>query len=222
VVPLVAPPSTAVIPTRLYPLYCTLYLCTLTRRHLQAQVALSFAFVSDLFASMLQCALDWLQLSKCFSLTISLRNLQTFVLFFLLEVADFLSRPLPGSTETVAATAVADPVDLEEMAVEKIRCRETQCLLGGSSLKLAFHQTGAQCLAGDISTGVFGLTVPLKFSKDIFSHFHNVAHPRRLASRRIISSRFVWHGLSSNITAWTCECLTCQWSKIHRPTRLAP
>jgi hypothetical protein len=76
---------------------------------------------------MLQCALHWLQLSKCFSLTISLRNLQTFVLFFLLEVADFLSRPLPESTETVAATAAADPVDFEEMAAGQIRCRETQC-----------------------------------------------------------------------------------------------
>ncbi len=34
-------------PIRLYPLYCTLYLCTLTRRQIQAQVALSLAFVSD-------------------------------------------------------------------------------------------------------------------------------------------------------------------------------
>jgi hypothetical protein len=63
-------------------------------------------------------------------------------------------------------------------------------------------------------------TVPLKFRKNIFDHFHNVTHPGRLTSHHIISSRFVWHGLSSNVTAWACGCLACQWGKIHRHTCL--
>jgi hypothetical protein len=87
------------------------------------------------------------------------------------------------------------------MAAEQHRCPETQWLLGGTSLKLAFRQTGAQRLAGDVSTGTFCPIVPLKFRKAIFDHFHNIAHPGRLASCGINSSRFVWHGLSSNITA---------------------
>jgi hypothetical protein len=114
-----------------------------------------------------------------------------------------------------------DPVDYEEMADEQHCCPETQQLLGGTSLKLAFCQTGAQRLAGDVSTGTFRPIVPLKFRKAIFDHFHNVAHLGRLASCRIISSRFVWHGLSSDITAWACGCLACQGGKIHRHTRLA-
>jgi cleavage and polyadenylation specificity factor subunit 1 len=64
--------------------------------------------------------------------------------------------------------------------------------------------------------------VPLKFRKKFFDYFHNVAHPGRLASRRIISSRFVWRGLSSNVTAWARACLACQRGKIHRHTRLVP
>jgi hypothetical protein len=88
-----------------------------------------------------------------------------------------MSRLPPPTTGTVTATAAADPVDFEEMAAEQSRCPETQRLLGGTSLKLAFHQTGAQRLAGDISTGNFLPIVPLKFRKDIFAHFHNVAHP---------------------------------------------
>jgi hypothetical protein len=113
-------------------------------------------------------------------------------------------------------------VDYEEMAADQHRCLETQQLLGGTSLKLAFRQTGAQRLAGDISTGTFRPIVPLKFRKAIFDNFHNVAHPGRLASRGIISSRFVWRGLSSDITAWAHGCLACQRGKIHRHTRLAP
>jgi hypothetical protein len=44
-------------------------------------------------------------------------------------------------------------------------------LLGGSSLKLAFHQAGVQSLAGDVSTGVFRTIVPEKFRKYIFFAF---------------------------------------------------
>jgi hypothetical protein len=137
-------------------------------------------------------------------------------------VADFLSRPLPESTETVTATGATDPVDFKEMGAEQNRCAEMQRLLGVTSLKFAFRQIGARSLAGDASTGIFCPIVPLKFRKDIFAHFHNFAHPGRLASHHIISSRFVWHGLSSNITAWTRECLACQRGKIHRHACLAP
>jgi hypothetical protein len=83
----------------------------------------------------------------------------------------------PPSTGTVAATAVADPVDFEEMAAEQNRCPETQRLLGGTSLKLAFRQTGTQRLAGDISTGTFRPIVPLKFRKDILPIFTMLLTP---------------------------------------------
>ncbi len=137
-------------------------------------------------------------------------------------VSDFLSSPTPQATGSVAATTATDPVDFEKMAAEQHHCPETQWLLGGTSLKLAFCRAGAQRLAGDISTGTFRPIVPLKFRKAIFDHFHNVAHPGRLASLRIVSSRFVWRGLSSDVTAWARACLVCQRGKIHRHTRLAP
>jgi hypothetical protein len=100
--------------------------------------------------------------------------------------ADFLSRPHPKLTEMVTAAVAADPVDFEEMAIEQNRCTETQHLLGGSSLKLAFRQIGTQYLARDVSTGVFHPIVPQNFRKTIFLHFHSVSHPRRLASRHIV------------------------------------
>jgi hypothetical protein len=115
--------------------------------------------------------------------------------------------PTPQPAGSVATTTAADPVNFEEIAAEQNCCAETQRLLGSTSLKLAFRQTGAHRLAGDVSTGVFRPIVPLKFRKDIFNHFHYVAYPGRLASCHIISSRFVWRGLSSNITAWSGGCL---------------
>jgi hypothetical protein len=37
-----------------------------------------------------------------------------------------------------------------------------------------------------------------------------------------IYSRFVWRGLSSDVTAWARGCLACQWGKIHCHTCLVP
>jgi hypothetical protein len=70
-------------------------------------------------------------------------------------VADFLSRLNQTAAGSVVAMSAADPVDFEEMAAKQNRCLEMQRLLGGTSLKLAFRQTGAQCLAGDVSRGNF-------------------------------------------------------------------
>jgi hypothetical protein len=56
-------------------------------------------------------------------------------------IADFLSCPPPQTTGSFAATTAADPVDYEEMAAEQHRCPETQRLLGGTSLKLAWLET---------------------------------------------------------------------------------
>ncbi len=47
---------------------------------------------------------------------------------------------------------------------------------------------------------IFDQLFPSNSEKNIFDHFHNVAYPGRLAFRRIISSRFVWRGLSSDVT----------------------
>jgi hypothetical protein len=58
-------------------------------------------------------------------------------------VADFLSRPNQTTTGSVAAVSAADPVDFEEKATKQNCCPETQRLLGGTSLKLVFGQTGA-------------------------------------------------------------------------------
>jgi hypothetical protein len=83
-------------------------------------------------------------------------------------VADFLSHPTPQAARSVATPMAADPVDCAEMAAEQHCCLEMQQLLGGTSLKLAFRQTGAQHLAGDVSTSTFRPMVPLKFRKLFF------------------------------------------------------
>jgi hypothetical protein len=68
---------------------------------------------------------------------------------------------------------------------------------------------------------IFALLSPSNSEKP-FITCHNIALTGRLASCCIISSRFVWRGLSSNVTAWACGCLACQRGKFHRHTHLVP
>ncbi len=82
----------------------------------------------------------------------------------------------PESAETGPTSAVADIVDFKAMAAEQNCCAETQHLLGGSSLQLAFRQAGNQHLVSDVSTGIFRPIVLQKFIKEtffsIFTKFH--------------------------------------------------
>jgi hypothetical protein len=93
-------------------------------------------------------------------------------------------------------------VDFEEMAAEQNRCPETQRLLGGTSLKLLSARQALNAWLEMFPQATFALLSPSNSEKTIFDHFHNVVHPGRLASHRIISSRFVWRSLSRDVTAW--------------------
>ncbi len=57
---------------------------------------------------------------------------------------------------------------------------ETQRLLGGTSLKLAFRQTGAQRLAGDVSTGNFSPNCSPQIQKKHFWSFSQCCSPREV------------------------------------------
>jgi hypothetical protein len=73
-----------------------------------------------------------------------------------------------------------------------------------------------------LAAGIFYPIVPQKFRKDIFSNFHNISHLGRLTSWHMVSSMFVWRGLTTDITAWSRACLHCQQAKICCHMRLQP
>ncbi len=44
-----------------------------------------------------------------------------------------------------------------------------------------------------------------KIPKRHFLHLHSISHPGRLASRHLVSSRFVWRSLANDVTSWGTE-----------------
>jgi transposase InsO family protein len=65
----------------------------------------------------------------------------------------------------------------------------------------------------DTSSGVFRPLVPSSFRRPIFDAIHGLAHPGIRASKRLISSRFIWPGLASQVAAWCRDCQPCQHAK---------
>jgi hypothetical protein len=126
----------------------------------------------------------------------------------------------------VVAAAVADadlsPLDIKEMALQQILCTQVQQLLHQPGLKIGYKQVGDLKLWVDVSTGTFRPLVPLPQCHQVFDHFNCPAHPGCQATRCIISSRYVWHGLARDVTAWATECFNCQKGKVHPHVWLRP
>jgi hypothetical protein len=120
--------------------------------------------------------------------------------------------------------AIADrlPLDLKDMALRQILCPQVQALCSSPGLCIITQKVGDLDLIGDSSTGTFHSLMPRDLWRQVFEHLHGTAHPGRQATRRLISSRYVWKGLSTDVTAWAKACLGCQRAKVHCHVQVPP
>jgi len=61
--------------------------------------------------------------------------------------------------------------------------------------------------------------VPLDLRHKLFSFFHEMSHPGRKATTRIIGSRYYWPSLKTDCQTWVSECMECQQNKVQRHTK---
>ena len=62
----------------------------------------------------------------------------------------------------------------------------------------------------DVSTGHIRPYV----RKQVFSNLHGLGHPSHRATKPLINTRFVWHGMNIDIAKWCRSCKGCQTAKI--------
>lgn len=58
--------------------------------------------------------------------------------------------------------------------------------------------------------------IPKELRKLLFEKVHGISHPGIRASRKLISSKYFWPHISSDVTSWAKSCLGCQTSKINK------
>ena len=124
-------------------------------------------------------------------------------------VADCLSRP--------ANAVMLDVCDLPEIADIQSSDEETQKYSEKlRPFKLLSDDKGVLC---DTSTPFPRPFVPEKLRESVFNSLHSLSHPGIKSTLRLIKSRYFWPDMDRSIRKWCRECLSCQYSKIHRHTK---
>ena len=57
------------------------------------------------------------------------------------------------------------------------------------------------------------------FRRTVFEVVHNLSHPGVKATVKMVSDKFVWHGMRKQVSRWVKECYYCQSSKIQNHTK---
>ena len=68
----------------------------------------------------------------------------------------------------------------------------------------------------DVSTGHHRPYLTPKFRQKVFSSLHSLGHPSYRATKPLINTRFVWHGMNIDIARWCRSCKGCQTAKVSR------
>jgi Integrase zinc binding domain len=133
------------------------------------------------------------------------------------------SRPLEAAVTAVTAAeqAAPSPVDLNQLAAAQASCLDchkgkTSAALHVMEVTLPTGTGGGVAILVDTSSGVLRPLVPAQFRREIFAAIHGLAHPGIRATRRLISSRFVWPGLAADFATWCRECQCCARAKVTR------
>ena len=61
--------------------------------------------------------------------------------------------------------------------------------------------------------------VPAGMRHEVFDLVHGLSHPGTKATVKIMTSRFVWHGIAKEVREWARACIGCQTAKVHRHHR---
>ncbi len=70
----------------------------------------------------------------------------------------------------------------------------------------------------DMSTGKPRPVVPVSWRRTVFDSLHSLSHPEIRATQRLITTRYVWPSINTDVRRWTRSCLQCQRSKVQRHT----
>ena len=125
-------------------------------------------------------------------------------------MADALSR------NTIAAAHLG--LDLQEL--RQLQQEEDDSERKGTSLTL--NEVDLDGKSGkilcDTSTGKPRPWIPKKMRKKVFDAIHELSHPSRRTTTKMMTDRFVWKGIAKDSKTWAKSCLACQRAKVHRHT----
>ena len=111
-------------------------------------------------------------------------------------VADALSRPTVSFLDNTSTINYKDLSTDQALATEFTRLRHSKSSTMNFKLLKSFDNNLIWC---DVSTGHIRPNVTAKFRKQVFLYLHGLGHPSHRATKPLINTRFVWHGMNIDI-----------------------
>ena len=128
-------------------------------------------------------------------------------------VADALSRP------SVSAIHDGPAIDYKELSLDQANDAEFTRLRHSTTSTMKFKLLKSfdnQLIWCDVSTGHNRPYLTAKFRRKVLSNLHGLGHPSHRATKPLINTRFVWHGMNIDIARWCRTCKGCQTAKVSR------
>ena len=128
-------------------------------------------------------------------------------------VADELSRP------SVSVIDSGPAINYKDLSIDQAQDTEFTRLRHETSSTMNFKLLKSfdnQLIWWDVSTGHNRPYITAKFRKKVFSNLHGLGHPSHRATKPLINTRFVWHGMNIDIAKWCRSCKGCQTAKVSR------
>lgn len=127
-------------------------------------------------------------------------------------VADTLSR-----IETISCPST---INFKEIASAQEKDSNIEQLLQETNItlkKIIIPNTDVE-LYCETSTPYIRPYIPEEHRQEVFNSVHNISHPGTRTTRKLLTQKYFWPSMNTDISRWTRTCLHCQKSKIHRHT----
>ena len=128
-------------------------------------------------------------------------------------VADALSRP------SVSVIDNGPAINYKDLSIDQAQDAEFTRLRHSTSSTMNFKLLKSfdnQLIWRDVSTGHNRPYITAKFRRKVFSNLHGLGHRSHRATKPLINTQFVWHGMNIDIVKWCRSCKGCQTAKVSR------
>ena len=129
------------------------------------------------------------------------------------------SNPVADALSRIEIDAVVAGIDYAAMAAaQKVDPEVKAFRTAITGLVWSDVPFGSISILCDVSTGRPRPLVPVEFRQQVFDIIHSLAHPSIRSTVKLVSQKFVWHGMNRDIRSWTRSCLGCQRAKVSHHT----
>ena len=132
-------------------------------------------------------------------------------------VADALSRLPDTSTPDPVVAVLQEPDPVFPIDLPGIAASQEKADFDRQSLKV--FPIGSRQLYCETSQPTPRPFVPLDLRRAIFDSLHDLSHPGRKATFRLLNTRYFWPSMKADSESWCNECLPCQENKVGRHTK---